>query len=394
MLKRCIIPLYFLIFTFGCNQETPVLPEEENQYLTKTEFINTISSNSLKLFAKLAGFEEFSDLIIYDVDIYTIEYKTSLNGKHIAASGVIALPSGGNNDFPFVVANHGSISKHTEAPSENPNSSELVLMASTGYITIIPDYIGFGASKQYLHPYYIKEFTSSCVRDMILAAKEFSIDKKTPSNEKIFVFGYSEGGYVSMSTTESFENEGSIDLTATAAGAGGYNLERVMDVILEKDTYNSPSYLAYIIYSYHTYYDWNVPLDSMFNEPYASNIPVLFDGSKSLGEINNNLSFSLNTLFNPRFLDNLRNKSDTLLLPGLRINSTYDWVPETPIQLYHGTGDAIVPFLDSEETYNNFIAEGVTNTEFYPIPDEGHSTSLPFMISNVIPWFEAFNVDF
>src|SRR4029078_9011448 len=124
---------------------------------------------------------------------------------------------------------HGTIAAHSQAPSVLPlNSSELILyaaLASPGFITDAPDFIGFGSSSNVMHPYYVQDLTASAVIDMLKAAKELAREKGITFNSKLFLSGYSQGGYATMATHKAIEKNGldGYDLIASFPSSGGYD---------------------------------------------------------------------------------------------------------------------------------------------------------------------------
>ena len=51
------------------------------------------------------------------------------------------------------------------------------IIASMGYVVVIPDYPGFGASFPMPHPYLIAEPTVTSIVDMFYAVKELAISE-------------------------------------------------------------------------------------------------------------------------------------------------------------------------------------------------------------------------
>ena len=100
---------------------------------------------------------EFSDITKnakYGISLYTITYKTTYMGEEIIASGLVSFPDT-DNPVPMLSFHHGTESKHLNAPTDNLLTySFFSNAASLGYVFLMPDYLGFGSSKDILHPYY------------------------------------------------------------------------------------------------------------------------------------------------------------------------------------------------------------------------------------------------
>ena len=156
---------------------------------------------------------------------------------------------------------HGTITLHSDAPSNfstsDPDALLYGALSSSGFISVIPDYIGFGSSSSILHPYYVEEYTASAILDMLKAAKELADEKNVKFNTRLFLAGYSEGGYATMATHKAVE-ETSVDgfeLIASFAGAGAYDVKGMQDYLFGLETYDDPYYLAYLVRSYQLTYD-------------------------------------------------------------------------------------------------------------------------------------------
>ena len=394
--------VFIALLLFGCNSDDDItiIPDDE----VTTEVVDSVLVSATKS-ASLPSFvvrnlvnssplASFSNQIQYDIDIFRIEYTTHFFGEEITVSGLLCIPKG-EGPFPIVSAHHGTIVKENSAPSHysaitNAASSESYeLLASAGFITIVPDYIGYGASSSFFHPYYHAELTTNATIDGIKAAKEYASLNNIQENEQLFLIGYSEGGYVTLATQRAIENSPNLDwtITASAAGAGAYNLRGVMSSILQEEIYTTPHYIAFVAQSYNTSNNWNNPLTDYFNEPFASSLPELFNGINGAGVINANLNDTLSVLVHPSFLTDLRTGTEGQFLEELERNSVNNWTPIAPLRMYHGDADNIVPFSDSQETYTNFLLNGATNVTFTSIPDGTHTTAIEPMIVDVIPWF-------
>jgi len=348
---------------------------------------------TLQAFAVSAGLSTYTSLVKYDVEFYKFIYNTTYKGKQIQASGLLAVPKDVQGVPSLLSAQHGTIFKATEAPSNFPATfTGFELFAAGGFITVIPDFIGFGVSQNIPHPYYDQQYSGLAVIDMIKAVKYYLYKQKTLVSDRLFLIGYSEGGYVTMAAQKEIETNSANKLTVTAAaeGAGGYDLNGMLSGIANGTTYSAPSYLTLLLNAYNKTYDWNRPFTDFYQQPYADRIPGLLNGTKNRSEIDGQLNKSLAALFNPAFYIALQNPSaETVLKQKLTANSFLDWVPTSPTRLYHGTADEAVFYQTSVNTYNRFKAAGATNVEFITITNGTHEKSVQPMIENVLPWIQS-----
>ena len=374
--------IFLILILFSCSIQ------EENTRIhidTYTKLFSITKDNILEI-VQASEFENLEGYLKHDISLYTITYNTTYNGKKIKASGLVAFPDT-DNGMPILNFNHGTTSLHADAPTEDLiQYSFFANAASAGYIFVIPDYLGFGISDDIVHPYYRSDITGQTVVDMIRATKELAEIEGYNFNGDIFLSGYSEGGFATMSAHYNLENNNysGLNLVASAPASGGYDISGMLDYFLSKDTYHVPYYIAYVAIGYKTSYDWILPLSSIFNEPYASIIPEYFNGKYSGYEINSVLSDDISELLTSNFINNIYSDLELkIIVDAFEENSLDQWVPKNKMIMYHGTDDITVPYQNSVDTYNNFISLGAdkNTVEFIDLNGENHSSgSLPYII--------------
>jgi pimeloyl-ACP methyl ester carboxylesterase len=390
-----ILLLTALIIT-SCEEES--LPEEinTNEYLLDYELLDNFEAAQLRTLIRFFDPNINTDIILYDVDIYRVNYLTQYRDETTEASGLVCIPSGANVvNFPFFLGFHASISAHNEAPSlfSNPLGTGLEYFGSLGYITLIPDYLGFGAATEYLHPYLVRESVTRVSTDMVRAAEEMMEELAQSYEQNIFMAGYSQGAYNAMATLYALENEEILpdwEVQATAAGGGTYDLESLTAAILAGDEYASPELLAFLIWSYHTYYDLEGGAAQYFREPYASRIPGLFDGNLSLGAIKSELTPVLDELLQEDLLTALRNGDEHAFSPILEENTVPAWDVQSPVNLYHAPADEVLDVSNSQNYLEQLQSAGATNVTFTPLDAPGHRAAVVPMLINTIFWLQNY----
>lgn len=388
---------FFMIFIAAltsCKKDNVVTVD--NQGLVSASPIKTLTKAELQALAAQHGDDASAALMQYDADFYKVTYKTTYNGATVNASGLLVVPKNMPAAPALLSAQHGTVFTEAEAPSNFPDSfTGFEMFASEGYVTLIPDYIGFGASKGIVHPYYDLKSSGVAVADMIKAVKYFLKTQHVAISDKLFLLGYSEGGYITLAAQKEIEsNPGyNLKLTAVAAGAGGYDISSMLATLSAATTYNDPALLALFIRSYNTTYKWNRPLTDFFQQPYASKIPQLLDGAQTGTQIDQALTNTPSQLFNPVFYKSINDPSaEAVFKAKVAENSFPGWYPAAATRLYHGTADADVPFITSQATYNKFMAAGAANLTFIPIQGGTHSTSVGPMLQDATTWFGSFTV--
>ena len=381
--------LLLAILLFSCESQDELTRVHIDTY-TK---LFSITKDNVITIVQDSEFENLKSYLDYGISLYTISYNTTYKGKNIKASGLVAFPDT-DKGMPILNFNHGTTSLHADAPTEDLiQYSFFSNAASAGYIVVIPDYLGFGVSDDIVHPYYRSDITGQTVVDMIRAAKELARIEGYNFNGDVFLSGYSEGGFATMSTHHNMEqnNYKGLNLIASAPASGGYDITGMLDYFLSKETYHVPYYIAYVAIGYKTSYDWDLPLSAMFNEPYSDLIPSYFNGKYSGYEINSVLTDDLSLLLTSNFRNNIYSDPDLkVIVDAFEENSLDNWIPKKKMLMYHGTADITVPYQNSVDTYNNFISLGADKSkiEFIQLQGENHSSgSIPY----IIDLFDRFN---
>ena len=379
------IKSYLLLFLllFYCNNQD----ELTRAYIDTYTKLFSISKENILEIVQNSEYGNLNEYLQYDISLYTITYNTTYKGQNIKASGLVAFPDT-DQGMPILNFNHGTTSLHADAPTEDLiQYSFFSNAASAGYIFVIPDYLGFGVSDNIVHPYYRSDITGQTIVDMIRAAKELAAIEGYNFNGDVFLSGYSEGGFATMSAHYNMEknNYSGLNLVASAPASGGYDITGMLDYFISKETYHVPYYIAYVAMGYKTSYDWSLPLSSIFNEPYASIIPEYFNGKYSGYEINSVLSDDMSELLTSNFINNIYTDADLkIIVDAFEENSLDQWIPKNKMIMYHGTDDITVPYQNSVDTYNSFISLGADKNivEFIDLIGENHSSgSLPYIVS-------------
>lgn len=395
-LYNLIIISCLLINFQACNNEEssdPVSPmTHERGEIVQSNSLGTMTANEIQQILANANMT-IPFTLNYSIQTISINYYTTDgHGKQTIASGALIIPQGGGN-LPLVSIPHGTETKDNLVASVSPvNSTEGIIgliMASMGYLVVVPDYLGFGVSNV-MHPYTHAESLIPCVIDLMRAGRAYSSQHQITLDGRIFLIGYSEGGYAVLATQRKIELEYSqeFNLTAVAPMAGPYDLYGMMQTLFQTGQYTHTAYIAYLLTAYNDIYGWN-RLNDFFNAPYSSTVQNIFNGSKTFVEVINQLPSTFSALMDSNFVNNVRNGSETAFISALQANTLLDWIPQTPINFFHGDADDISPYQNSLTAVEKLIANGGTNIQLTTIPGGNHETSGPIAVIGAIQWFES-----
>jgi acetyl esterase/lipase len=354
-------------------------PYVDNKYLISSEFLRSHSANGLALVA--GAFISLSDLSdpLKNIEAYKIKYKTTdVDGSEIVASGVVFVPQG-DAEMPIVSYQHGTISNNDNAPSnvESLGNDEYTIMAafsSFGFVVSMPDYIGYGASVASEHPYEHGNSLGSTSYDMLKATKEFLTNEEVKANNKLFLLGYSEGGYATLALQKYLEDKGDLSITHSLPSAGAYNKTEFSKNILNQNIElpHMANYL-WVLYTYNRIYEnLRRPWSDYVLAPYAE---ILINiNSREITQISlDKFETNPQKLFTSDFLKNLNDGTDKAFLSALSDNDLLDWTPIAPITFYHGTEDQFVYPLNSISAAAT-LKEKSTEVTYVPMEGENHST--------------------
>ena len=373
---KSILVILFAIVTFSCDKDNDNKLPYEPDFLASYESVRTYSRQDVVTVLSesgisLPGMELF---IQHDVDVIRINYHTlDVEGHAIIASGALLVPVSSTVN-PVLSFQHGTIYDLSEAPSVSGSyyMDMGAFMSSTGFITVMPDYLGYGSSSQIDHPYQHRQSLATATRDMIRASYEyFKVEELTDPSDKLFLTGYSQGGYATLATLKLLQegHAGEFNVRAATAGAGPYNKTETLKNMLSLDQeYDGIKTYMWVLDVYNTIYPvLNRPYSYYYNEPWAAMIEQqgVFAGVERNPAI----------LFTNTFRMDVLEGADQAIMNVLADNDIFSWKPNVPLQLYHGTADSLVPYFNSQTTYNAMIESGASNIELKPVEGADHLTA-------------------
>lgn len=157
------------------------------------------------------------------VRLYRVTYPSVVperGNKPTVATGLLAIPDSKDTNFPMVSYQHGTVYGKQEVPSFPEQSSETQLMiaqfAGQGYLVIGADYFGMAVSTE-PEGYMVKGSHQQATYDMLLASRAV-LDQMKLGSGKLFLAGWSQGGFVTMALLEKLESAGvAVQGAATAS---------------------------------------------------------------------------------------------------------------------------------------------------------------------------------
>lgn len=241
-----------------------------------------------------------------NLEIVYYRYRTvGGNGEPAISSAALMIPSGGkacSGARPTMLYAHGTTTYRRFniadlAQSDRANvdgASEglgiAAMFAAHGYIVVASNYAGYAGSSLNYHPYLNGEQQSADVMDSLQAARlalgRTASARHTRENGKLFVTGYSQGGYVAMATHRALQAAG-IEVTAAAPGSGPYALAAMGDALIAGEVdVGSTVFTTLVATSYqHSYGNVYDKPGDFFEAAYAPGIAHLLPSVRPLDKL-------------------------------------------------------------------------------------------------------------
>jgi pimeloyl-ACP methyl ester carboxylesterase len=237
---------------------------------------------------------------ICTVNVYRLNYETiGAKSELTTSTGALMVPSGSaacQGPRPIVEYAHGTtpIKNYDMAQLSGSNASSeglilAALFAAEGYIVVAPNYAGYDSSTLSYHPYLVGAQQAAEMIDALTAARSallLAIAPTATDNHKLFVTGYSQGGYVAMAATRAMQAAGET-VTASAPMSGPYALAAFADAIFLGEVNGSATEnVALLADGYQNAYGnlYSAPTD-VFATPFANDIAGLLPSTTPISTL-------------------------------------------------------------------------------------------------------------
>lgn len=286
----------------------------------------------------------------YPVTLYKVTYASvvpELSNQPTTATGLLAIPETGQAAMPMVSYQHGTVFDRDYVPSQPDKSDEtrlvLAQFAAQGNIVIAADYFGRGDS-DLPDSYMAKLSTQQATYDMLLAARAVLAARGITAT-RLFVTGWSQGGWATMAFLQKLEAEGEA-VTAAAVASGPMDLSILVNRWVNNPQAIDAVYLPAVIaiqLQAKAFYN-NLPgVDAAAIRPeYLAAARDLYAGRIDY------FAFAAKTP--PKLGDFLKETFRTTLAGGdgpywrlLDASQVYRWQRRTPVRSWYGGADEVTP---------------------------------------------------
>ncbi len=203
---------------------------------TPSDLISKITDGTISRWLLRRTFSPQCSVVVYQLRYGTI----GAQNEPTTASAALMVPTGSESTCqsprPLVLYAHGkrNLKSFNIADLSGDSNYEGLIIALTlaadGYIVVAPNYAGYDTSTLGYHPFMNAEQQSSDMIDALSAGRAALLAMNVADNQKLFLTGYSEGGYVAMATHRALQTAG-IPVTASAPMSGPYALSAFADAV-------------------------------------------------------------------------------------------------------------------------------------------------------------------
>ena len=338
--------------------------------------------------------QHFSDESVYKVmkKLYRFTHKryvtfpvaywsTDPQGDSLLVSGRVYLPKRRYLNG-IVIANHYTICSDAEAPS-NTIAMESVLTMK-GYAVIMPDYVGYGLSRDEVHPYLHWRSAAQTAVDLLNCMPNLLAYYGYTYPTDVVISGYSQGGAVALGVARMLEelqhdSETNWTIRKLYAGAGPYDPAGTYLYSMERDEMGIPAAIPLIVMGLSDAYNMEFELEDFFLEPLLSNYEDwILSKEYTVGEINHLMGSTIMSELMTEDVLTLDSPQADMLYKVLLWNSNVGYDLQSPAYFLHSLDDEVVPLLNTinlEEQMPN------KSSQTYDIDYYGShmAASVPFM---------------
>lgn len=332
------------------------------------------------------------------VKLFKVKYASiipELQDRPVVAYGLVAIPTAAPAGTPIVSYQHGTIFDRSWTPSNPEGSFETQLMlaqfASQGYVVVAADYFGTTQGSEVPNSYLLGQSTAQACLDLYRAARTV-LEREGVQPGKLFVHGWSQGGYSTLAFLRYLELAG-IPVTAAGVAAGPADLL----LFAAENLYNPKPFqasfaaagLSNLMQAVGHYHGQQEYFAQAIQPQYLQAARDLFAFRISYEEFMRAAPGGIRELFRPEFFADGR----AALKPFWRIldaGSAYRWRMKTPLRTFHSERDEAIPIATARVAviYQNMIGNEEAQA-FDAGPNADHRAVYLYSLVNLKPWFDG-----
>lgn len=306
------------------------------------------------------------------------------DGKPVTLSAFMRLGSNWKKTSPtitdldnIVLMEHYTITLNSKAPSVNfKNSSCYEASAPGNVLVIIPDYIGFGSSKDRPQAYLNHRLNAINSYDALVAGYHIFEERATAhlkEHWKLYVAGASQGGGNALAVHRYMEEnnlDGPWRLDYSYCCDGPYDPVTTLKTYMSWGSVSYPCVIPMTLTAMFEAYPevlgaWSE--EEFYTDKYnlhKAQVDAAIAGKTSSETIicsyffnyleNDGDNVYLSEILHPDLFDPESAKYQALMQCLEDNNLTADWQPRHPVKIYYSTKDEIVPYENTQAVFDAF----------------------------------------
>lgn len=329
------------------------------------------------------------------VRLYRVTYTSVVperGNKPTVASGLLAVPDVEGTSFPMVTYQHGTVYGKQEVPSFPEQSPETQLMiaqfAGQGYVVIGADYFGLGTSTE-PEGYMVKASHQQATYDMLMASRAV-LDHLKLTTPKLFLAGWSQGGFVTMAMLEKLEQSG-VKVEAAATASAPVDAFVALNGFLSFPRKNDASWVNSLFiltaFSFENYYGVPGLARSLIADAYYDLARKAYTREPFTAA---DVPTDLHKLIKPDYFDP-QFFAESAYGRLVAQTQAYRWIVKSPVRNYYGeTDEAITVGLGQlAMTYQRAIGSGNPAVEAVSTGSTSHRGTFATAVPKWKSWFDG-----
>lgn len=336
----------------------------------------------------------------YPVKLYKVMYRTFVpewNNQPTMATGMIAVPETGKDSMPLLSYQHGTVFEKNSVPSVIEECMEYKLMvgqfAAQGYIVFGADYIGLGKESDLPNAYIIQKSTEQACVDMLQATKDVLQHLKLKSGP-LFINGWSQGGYNTMTYLRKLEELNIPVMAATTASAPtdvAAMVNRWLNNYQPGDAIWLTGAASNLIFSFERYYQMPNFASYVIRPEYYQAAKDFADFKIDYPTLATKIPGKIADYFNPEFMKT-GNVATAQFWKILENSQACRWRCHTPLINYYGESDEVIPvFMGTlAEGYHKLMGGGSNTKAISAGVKADHRATHVYSVIHTKAWFDSF----
>lgn len=306
-------------------------------------------------------------LIKRDVHCVALTYRTvDPKGREVIASGLISYPERGMWRGTVEMSPYNR--EKTLCGSSRLYTTE-VLASVLGYVTLIPDNIGYGSTDSLAIAYQMSGNSALVSAHLREAATEYfreHLDRKLP--RKTYLFGYSLGAPNALALAYHYADhpQSDVRMKAVCLGSGAYDPSLAFELILAR---GEVSYLFYpgLVRSLNSWLDTGLDPSQLFCGRVLEDYEIISEGQTSPLNLAREYGTDIHSYLHPNFFNGQESPDILRLKEALKSlsippESLCPLPSSVEVVLRHSAEDGIVPVACTDALYQQMKAPWHTVT--------------------------------